>query len=172
MLRNPFSLRKRVSDFLTTMHNHAPKDYACPFCRILARTKDSMDDTDAVYQDETVTAFLGLGRWEMNPVDVLIVPNRHVENLYDLPLELAPALQQVTQKVAISLKALTRCEGVSTRQHNEPAGGQDVWHFHVHVTPRFEGDRFYEDRKIPFPEAERLALAERLRKVLAGAHST
>lgn len=148
------------------MHNHEPKDYVCPFCGIITRTKDSLDGSEVVYRDELVTAFLGLDRWEKNPMDVLIAPNRHIENLYDLPLDLAPAIQKVTQRVAIGLKALTRCEGVSTRQHNEPAGGQDVWHYHVHVTPRFEADCFYEDRKIPFPEEERIAFAGRLREYI------
>ena len=148
------------------MHNHAPVGYICPFCRIIDEAKESMDGTDVVSQDEHITALLGLYRWEKNPVDVLIVPNLHIENLYDLPLELAPALQRVTQRVAIALKGLTRCEGVSTRQHNEAAGGQDVWHYHVHVTPRFEADRFYEDRKIPFPAEERIAFAGRLKEYL------
>lgn len=35
------------------------------------------------------------------------------------------------------------CEGISTRQHNEPAGNQDVWHLHVHVFPRYVEDRLY-----------------------------
>lgn len=148
------------------MHNHEPDDYVCPFCRIIEQVKNSLENNKVIFQDEDVTALLGINRWEMNPVDVLIVPNHHIENLYDLPLELAPALQRVTQRVALALKGLTRCEGVSTRQHNEPAGGQDVWHYHIHVTPRFEGDRFYEDRKIPFPEAERIAFAIHLRQYL------
>jgi histidine triad (HIT) family protein len=145
------------------MHNHEPDNYTCPFCCIIEQARELMDGTDVIYQDETVTAFLSLGRWERNPADVLIVPNEHIENLYELPLELAPALQRVTREVAIGLKTVTHCGGVSTRQHNEPAGDQDVWHYHIHVTPRFEGDRFYENRKIPFLETERLAIAKRLR---------
>ena len=146
------------------MHNHEPKRYKCPFCQIIEGAHDSMEDSDVIYQDADVTAFLSKSRWEKNPFDVLIVPNRHIENLYDLPDELAPALQKATREVAIVLKDLTRCKGVSTRQHNEPAGDQDVWHYHIHVTPRYEGDRFYEDQKIPFPESERMAVAERLRE--------
>ena len=149
------------------MHNHEPENYACPFCSNIEHSKKSLEGTDVIYQDEIVTAFLGLDRWEKNPLDVLVVPNRHIENLYDLPLELAPALQQVTRQVAITLKGLTRCEGVSTRQHNEPAGGQDVWHYHVHVTPRFENDHFYENHKIPFPAEERLEMARALRETMA-----
>lgn len=150
------------------MHNHEPQKYKCPFCQIIESAKDSMEGTDVIYQDAEVTAFLSKSRWEKNPFDVLIVPNRHIENLYDLPDELAPALQKATREVALVLKDLTRCKGVLTRQHNEPAGDQDVWHYHIHVTPRNEGDRFYEDRKIPFPESERMAVAERLRQYFQG----
>jgi histidine triad (HIT) family protein len=146
------------------MHNHEPKKYKCPFCQIIEGAKDSMENSDVIYQDAEVTAFLSKSRWEKNPFEVLIVPNRHFENLYDLPDELAPALQKATREVAVVLKGLTRCGGVSTRQHNEPAADQDVWHYHIHVTPRYEGDRFYENRKIPFPESERMAVAERLRE--------
>jgi histidine triad (HIT) family protein len=146
------------------MHNHQPKKYTCPFCQIIEGAKDSMEDSDVIFQNEDVTAFLAKSRWEKNPFDVLIVPNRHIENLYDLPDELAPALQKATREVAIVLKDLTRCGGISTRQHNESAGDQDVWHYHIHVTPRYEGDHFYEDQKIPFPESERMAVAERLRE--------
>ncbi len=148
------------------MHNHEPKGYICPFCRIIAGAKDSMDGTHVIHQDETVTALLSLYRWEKNPLDILVVPNQHFENLYDLPLELAPALHQATRAVALALKVFTHCEGVSTRQHNEPAGNQDVWHYHVHIIPRFAGDRFYMDRRIPFPEPERLAIAKELRHYL------
>jgi histidine triad (HIT) family protein len=42
------------------------------------------------------------------------------------------------------MRAAYGCEGTSIRQHNEPAGGQDVWHLHVHVLPRHDGDRLYE----------------------------
>jgi diadenosine tetraphosphate (Ap4A) HIT family hydrolase len=41
------------------------------------------------------------------------------------------------------MKDAYRCDGVSTRQHNEPAGDQDVWHLHVHVLPRHQGDQLY-----------------------------
>jgi histidine triad (HIT) family protein len=73
----------------------------------------------------------------------------------------------LTRLAALALKAVYVCEGVSTRQHNEPAGGQDVWHYHVHVTPRFEGDNFYTGRvRRPFPQVERLVEARRLREWL------
>jgi len=117
-------------------------------------------------QTLSVTAFLALGRWPNNPVDVLVVPNRHVENLYDFPASLAPDVHWMTRAIALALKSVFSCDGISTRQHNEPAGNQDVWHYHVHVTPRFTGDGFYKSRKVSFPEAERLDAVRRLRKYL------
>ena len=72
--------------------------------------------------------FLALGRWPKNPFDVLIVPNRHIENIYDLPDEFAVPIQQMSRAVALAVKALTGCDGISLRQHNEPAGSQDVIH--------------------------------------------
>jgi histidine triad (HIT) family protein len=156
------------------MYNHEPRDYICPFCRILHQAKDSpqtIASTDVIFQDANVTAFLGLGRWENNPVDVLIVPNRHIENLYDLPQELVIPLHHLTRGVALALKSVFQCEGISTRQHNEPAGDQDVWHYHVHVTPRFACDRFYENLKVPFPEVERIATAKKLRDYIAKNHT-
>jgi len=110
------------------MRNHEPNDYICPFCRIINQVKDSpqeIETTDVIFQDATVTAFLGLLRWEKNPVDAVIVPNRHIENLYDLPLELVTPLHTTTRAVALALKTIYQCDGISTRQHNEPAGDQE-----------------------------------------------
>lgn len=147
------------------MDSHAPADYACPFCRILRSTVGATA-TDMICATEQVSAFLALSRWPHNPVDVLVVPNEHFENLYDLPLSYAEPLHALTRTVALALKAVYHCEGVSTRQHNEPAGNQDVWHYHIHVTPRFVRDGFYGASKVPFPEAERLEQARSLREYL------
>jgi diadenosine tetraphosphate (Ap4A) HIT family hydrolase len=53
-----------------------------------------------------------------------------------------PKTRQAIRDTALALKTAFDCPGVSTRQHNEPAGNQDVWHLHVHVFPRFESDGF------------------------------
>jgi hypothetical protein len=54
------------------MYNHTPKNYACPFCRIIRQGKDlplANETTDVIFQDLSATALLGLGRWENNPVN-------------------------------------------------------------------------------------------------------
>jgi histidine triad (HIT) family protein len=150
---------------------HQPDGYLCPFCGIVRGTQPVNGQiapaSDVVYSDGTVTAFLGLGRWEKNPVDVLVVPNKHYENLFDLPIGIVPDLHRLTRAVALALKAVYRCDGISTRQHNEPAGDQDVWHYHIHVTPRFSGDHFYQGKRAAFPEVQRLREADSLRQYMA-----
>ena len=62
--------------------------------------------------------------------------------------------------------AVYDCEGTSFRQHNEPGGDQEVWHYHLHVFPRYAGDDLYgSEARLTAPE-ERAPYAERLRQAL------
>ena len=96
-----------------------------------------------------------------------MIPREHHENLYDIPAEVGHAVWDLTQQVAVAMRTSYGCEGISTRQHNEPSGNQDVWHLHVHVFPRFADDRLYEQHRRARwvgpgergPWAERLASA-------------
>ena len=94
------------------------------------------------------------------------MPNQHFENLYDLPSQYAAPIFTAAQQLALALKTVYRCDGVSTRQHNEPAGNQEVWHYHLHVTARYAGDNFYaiytQAWQVMLP-AERAEHAQRLR---------
>ena len=131
------------------MYNHEPDGYLCPFCALL---RDKPEEVIA--KAGGAAAFAGLHRWGRIPVDVLVIPVEHFENLYDLPAWLAPDIQCLTRAVALALKAVYGCEGVSTRQHNEPAGNQDVWHYHVHVFARYTDDNLYRSTKTPIPRSE------------------
>jgi histidine triad (HIT) family protein len=99
---------------------------------------------------------------------VIVIPNEHFENLYAIPEETLAAVYATAKRVARALRSTYGCEGTSTRQHNEPAGGQDVWHFHVHVYPRYPNDRLYENhRRTRWPDAEeRAPYAALLREAL------
>jgi len=72
------------------------------------------------------------------------------------------------------MKAAYRCDGVTVWQSNEPAGTQTVWHYHVHVSPRFAGDGYFRnlaEMERTFGEIapeRRAALAEKLRTALHG----
>lgn len=148
------------------MYNHAPEGYICPFCLLVAGVENEhvwSVQADIVYRDDAVTAFIGARQWARNHGHVIVVPNPHFENIYDLPVSFAARIHQAAQKVAWAMKAAYRCDGVSTRQHNEPAGNQDVWHYHLHVFPRYAGDALYESRPQPMAPHERARYAEKLR---------
>lgn len=139
------------------MHNHAPPDYACPFCRNVT-TGGSDLPLEIVRRYEDVFVKMNPRWWPRNPGGVLVVPLGHFENVYDLPVELGRPIQQAVRDTALAMKTAFGCDGVSTRQHNEPGGDQDVWHYHVHVFPRFVGDQLYGSRGGPAdPVALRMA---------------
>ncbi len=154
------------------MYNHAPTGYVCPFCLVAAGIENEQVYTvqrDVVLRTPQVTAFVSAAWWPNNPAHVLIIPNQHFENLYELPADYAPSIHSAAQRIALALKATYRCAGISTRQHNEPGGNQDVWHYHLHVFPRYSNDQLYEltaHRRWTTPD-ERSMYAERLRSWLA-----
>jgi histidine triad (HIT) family protein len=148
---------------------HAPPGYDCPFCRVL-RGVDSEKNTqtDIVWRDERTAALISPKWWPANHGHVLVVPVVHVENLYVIDEIDLCAVSATTKRIAIALKEAYHCDGVSTRQHNEPAGNQDVWHLHVHVFPRYPGDRLYQrhEEQQWTTATERAPYAEKLRAVL------
>ena len=152
------------------MYNHAPQGYVCPFCLIIQSIENEhvrSVQNDIIYRDETVTAFIGSHQWPNNHGNVIIVPNEHFENIYDLPVRYAVDIHRVAKMIAIAMKAVYSCDGVSTRQHNEPSGNQDVWHYHLHVTPRYKDDQFYTTHREFMPTEKRAKHAKRLRDYLA-----
>lgn len=152
------------------MYNHEPQNYICPFCSLINGFKHEKVlsvHSDIIYHDEQVTGFVGSHQWPKNHVNVLIIPNEHYENIYDLPAHFSPDIFRLTKMLAIVMKEIYNCDGISTRQHNEPAGNQDVWHYHVHVTPRFKDDNFYSSERELMPVSERAVHAIKLRETLS-----
>jgi histidine triad (HIT) family protein len=152
------------------MYNHSPENYRCPFCLLVQGTENQdvrSVQSDIVYHDEQVTAFVSYHQWPNNHGNTIIVPNEHFENIYDLPIGYAADIQRLARRVALAMKAAYACDGISTRQHNEPAGNQDVWHYHMHVTPRYKDDLFYSTRPEPMAVSERAKHADILKGYLA-----
>jgi histidine triad (HIT) family protein len=149
---------------MCAVFNHEPDDYRCPFCRNL-RDGESDLPLEIVHRTDDVFVKVNPKWWPNNPGAALVIPVEHHENLYDLPDRLAEPLLSATRATALAMKTAFGCEGVSTRQHNEPAGNQDVWHYHLHVFPRFPDDGLYRldsDWVWASPDAIH-ACAERLR---------
>lgn len=155
-----------------TFKSLAPEDYKCPVCAGLAHPggPDTLiAETDFVYRDQLVSALINTFFWGNNPGHVIIVPNTHHESIYDLPPELGHRIFDVAQLVARAMKAAYACDGITTRQNNEPAGDQHAWHFHLHVVPRYPDDGYnrLKPKYIRVAEpAERAQYAQKLRAAL------
>ena len=149
----------------------APKDYICPIC--LGVNGVENDQTllrlhDIVYIDEFVTAFINSFWIEGNEGHVIVVPNEHYENLYDLPGELGAHIFRVAKKIALAMKKSYGSDGITLLQNNEPAGGQHAFHYHLHIFPRYDGDHLHAnmgDKQLTDPAA-RAAFATKLRSAL------
>jgi len=119
--------------------------------------------TDIVYQDNDVTAFMALRKWPHNAGHVLIIPNAHLENIYDLPVSLSAKIQEITKNIALAMKKTYTCDGILLLHRSESAAEQRIWHYHLHVIPRYKGDDFHISQRQPFPAKERARYAQRLR---------
>ena len=102
----------------------------CTFCRIVA----GQIPAAVIAEDDDVIVFLSL---EDHP---LVVPKPHVPDLHALSEELGAAVMRQAIRVATAIKAGLGCDGVYLTQANGPAAGQDVFHFHLHLYPRWHGD--------------------------------
>jgi diadenosine tetraphosphate (Ap4A) HIT family hydrolase len=138
---------------------------SCVFCRIVRRelTPDVL-----AFRDEHTAVFPSLRQQPRNRGHMLVVPVRHVAQLYDLSANVAGPLMTTLALATAAVKSAFDADGVSVRQNNEPHGDQDVFHVHFHVIPRFAGDGFnHGDTRFPFgatevPMAERLHQAAKL----------
>jgi histidine triad (HIT) family protein len=155
----------------TGLPSHEPPGYDCPFCAVVAG-RDNPPFTvqdDVVDRTDETTAWIGSRWWCRNEGHVIVVPNVHIENMYGVGRDLAGAIHETARRVALALRRAYGCKGISTRQHNEPAGYQEIWHYHLHVFPRYEDDGLYgaswrdttPDERRPYATLVRAALVNR-----------
>ena len=109
----------------------------CIFCDILAGDAPS----SPLYQDELCYAFLDIR--PVNPGHTLIIPRSHAASLMDLDPDHGAQLFRVGQKIAHGLRSSgLRCEGVNLFLADGEVAGQEVFHLHLHLFPRFAADGF------------------------------
>ena len=102
----------------------------CIFCKIIKREAPAY----ILDESEEILAFLSL---ENHP---LIVPKKHIPDIYTLDDEAAAAVMIEAVKIARAVKKGLGCDGINLVQANEPAAQQDVFHFHLHIKPRWQQD--------------------------------
>ncbi|HYE22032.1 MAG TPA: HIT domain-containing protein [Verrucomicrobiae bacterium] len=145
------------------MFNHEPKNYKCPFCKYVEDKSPHL-----VYSGKHLSAFISSAQWPKNKGIVIIIPNKHYENIYDIPDHILEKVHVLAKKVALTMKKTYKSDGVSMRQHNEPAGNQSIWHYHFQIIPRYNKDDLYVNhrKKTDIPEKERLKYAHLIKREL------
>jgi histidine triad (HIT) family protein len=83
----------------------------------------------------------------------LVIPKSHYVDIFDTPADLLGEVHRISKIIAPAVKAATGADGISIIQQNGTAAGQDIFHLHVHVVPRFEGQKL--------PRFSELSMAER-----------
>ena len=126
----------------------APTVTQCVFCDLVA----GRGDASVVYEDDVVVALMDL--YPVNPGHVLLVPRAHATNMADLDEETGAHVFRVALRMQQAVRRSgVRCEGINLFVADGEAAFQDVFHFHLHVIPRFAGDPFKIDAD--WHEAER-----------------
>lgn len=111
------------------------RDENCIFCKIANGEIPSA----TLYEDDDFRIILDLG--PASKGHALLLPKEHYENLYMLPDELAVKALPVAKKMITKLTEVLGCDGYNVVQNNGETAGQTVFHFHMHLIPRYKGDQ-------------------------------
>lgn len=110
------------------------RDNNCIFCKIAAGEIPSK----TIYEDDKFRVILDLG--PATKGHALILPKNHYANLYELPEDTAGDVMKLAKKMATVMTEKLGCQGFNLMQNNGETAGQTVFHFHMHLIPRYEND--------------------------------
>lgn len=111
-----------------------------------------------VYEDDLVIAFLDI--MQSTKGHTLVVPKKKYENIFEIPEDLLKHLISVVKKLAIATKSAFNADGINLVNNNGEHAGQTVFHYHIHIIPRYKGDSF----KITFANNSESLDAEEYKK--------
>lgn len=110
-------------------------DQNCIFCKIAAGEIPSA----TVYEDEDFRVIMDIS--PASKGHAIILPKTHAANIFEVSDEVAGKIFVVAKKVATAMKEELDCEGINILQNNGEIAGQTVFHLHVHLLPRYKGDK-------------------------------
>jgi histidine triad (HIT) family protein len=108
----------------------------CVFCDII----EGRQPASVVYEDETSVAFMDI--FPVHPGHMLVIPRVHAVDLVHCPPDIAAHLFEVSARLAPSIVAATDAAGFNVWTANGKEAGQEVFHLHLHILPRYENDTF------------------------------
>lgn len=106
----------------------------CIFCKLA----NGVFPTRSIYEDEDFNVILDLA--PATKGHALILPKAHTANIYELPEETAGEVFMLAKKLAQKMTDKLGCDGFNIVQNNGSVAGQTVFHFHLHLIPRYEND--------------------------------
>lgn len=110
------------------------KDENCIFCKLA----NGDIPTRSIYEDEDFNVILDMG--PATKGHALILPKNHSANLYELPDQEAGKVMKLAKKMATQMTEKLGCDGFNLVQNNGETAGQTVFHFHLHLIPRYKDD--------------------------------
>ncbi len=110
------------------------KDENCIFCKIAAGDIPSK----TIYEDEQFRVIMDIS--PATKGHALILPKEHYANLYEIPEEVAADAMKLAKKLAKKMTDALECDGFNVVQNNGEVAGQTVFHFHMHLIPRYKND--------------------------------
>lgn len=111
------------------------KDQNCIFCKIASGDIPCY----TLYEDNLFKVFLDLSPTSFG--HALLIPKEHYANLFELDDEIASKALVLAKKVATAMKASLQCDGFNLLQNNGEIAGQTMFHFHIHLIPRYKNDK-------------------------------
>ena len=118
----------------------------CIFCKLA----NGEIPTATLYEDDEFRVILDQG--PATKGHALILPKNHAANIYELPDEDASAVFVLAKKLATKMTEILHCDGFNIVQNNGELAGQTVFHFHMHLIPRYKND--YNQDKLTWNHAE------------------
>jgi histidine triad (HIT) family protein len=133
----------------------------CLFCKICTGEIPS----DKVYEDADFLAFLDIK--PLNQGHTLIIPKEHYKDIFELPDEVLVKMSVLVKKLSIAVKEATKAEGINIKVNNGAPAGQDVFHVHFHIIPRYEKDGYEPWRGKPYDSDQvKSEMSEKIRTVI------
>ena len=135
------------------------KKQDCIFCRIISGEIPST----TIYENSKFKVIMDIA--PANKGHVLILPKEHYDNIYDIDTATAGELFELAVMTARALKSVLDCDGMNILQNNGTVAGQTVFHFHMHIIPRFEDDTVNIGwKELSYEDGEMEQLREAIRK--------
>lgn len=135
------------------------RDDNCIFCKIIAGEIPSR----TIYEDDDFKVIL-----DVNPASkghALILPKNHCANLYEIDENLLAKASKLAKKLAVHMSETLNCDGLNFLQNNGEVAGQTVFHFHMHLIPRYKSmknDDLLNWTHVEFTDEEQDAVCQKL----------